>query len=121
MYISSVENASHRVHVYLDLFVCFLKSWFIFSPKIVEFYLRTNDTWKWKWSWSVVSDSLGPNCSPPAFSSVHGIFQARVLKWVAIFFFQGIFLPQDQTQVSHIAGRLFTLWATMESQEYWSR
>ena len=41
---------------------------------------------KWKWSLSVVSDSSDPmDCGPPG-SSVHGIFQARVLEWVAIAF-----------------------------------
>ena len=39
---------------------------------------------KWKWSRSVVSDSSDPmDCSPPG-SSIHGIFQARVLEWGAI-------------------------------------
>ena len=39
-----------------------------------------------KWSCSVVSDSQWlRDCSPPG-SSVHGIFQARVLKWVATAF-----------------------------------
>ena len=33
------------------------------------------------------------DCSPPS-SSVHGIFQARILEWVAIFFLQGIFPAQ---------------------------
>ena len=33
------------------------------------------------------------DCSPPG-SSVHGISQARILEWVAIFFFQGIFPTQ---------------------------
>ena len=28
--------------------------------------------------------------------------------------------PRDQTQVSHIAGRFFISWATVEAQEYWS-
>ena len=28
---------------------------------------------------------------------------------------QGIFLTRDQTQVSHIAGRFFTIWATREA------
>ena len=33
---------------------------------------------------SVLSDSVRPmDCSPPG-SSVHGIFQARALEWVAI-------------------------------------
>ena len=45
-------------------------------------------------------------------SSVHGIFQARILKWVAISFSKGSSWSSDQTQVSHIAGRFFTVWAT---------
>ena len=54
-------------------------------------------------------------CSPPG-SSIHGIFQARILEWIAIFFARGFFRPRDQTQVFHIAGRLFTHWARRESQ-----
>ena len=30
------------------------------------------------------------------------------------------FQPRDQTQVSHIAGGFFTIWATREALEYWS-
>ena len=46
----------------------------------------THESEKWKWSDSVVSDSSDPmDCSPPD-SSVHGIFQARVLEWGAIAF-----------------------------------
>ena len=45
-------------------------------------------------------------------SSVHGIFQARILEWVAIFFSRGSSQPRDQTRVSCTAGRLFTTWAT---------
>ena len=52
-------------------------------------------------------------CSPPD-SSIHGIFQARVLKWVAISFSRGSSWPRDQTQVSRRAGRCFTVWATRE-------
>ena len=33
------------------------------------------------------------DCSPPGFS-VRGIFQVRILEWVAISFFEGIFLTQ---------------------------
>ena len=50
----------------------------------------------------------------PSGSSVHGIFQARILKWVAIPFSRGSFWPSDWTQVSRIAGKLFTMWATRE-------
>ena len=55
------------------------------------------------------------DCSPPG-SSVHGILQARILEWTAIPFSRGIFpkIPRDQTQVSCIAGRFFTIWATRE-------
>ena len=53
-------------------------------------------------------------------SSVRGILQARILKWVPGPFSKGSSQPKDQTQVSHITGRFFTVWATMEAQEYWS-
>ena len=49
-------------------------------------------------------------------SSVHGIVQARILEWGAISFSKGSSQPRDQTQVSCIAARLFTIWATRESQ-----
>ena len=47
-------------------------------------------------------------------SSVHWIFQARVLEWVSISFSRGSSWPRDQNQVSCIAGRHFTIWATWE-------
>ena len=71
------------------------------------------------------------DCNPPG-SSVHGIFQARVLEWGAIAFFdtmdytlpgipqdrilewvafpvsRGSSQPRDRTQVSGIAGGFFT-------------
>ena len=48
------------------------------------------------------------DCSLPG-SSIHGIHQARILKWVAISFSRGIFPTRNRTLVSHIAGRCFTL------------
>ena len=53
------------------------------------------------------------DCSLPG-SSVHGIFQARILKWVAIAFSRGSSRPRYRTQVSHIVGRCFTVWVTRE-------
>ena len=47
------------------------------------------------------------DCSLPG-SSIHGIFQARVLEWVAISFSRGSSRPRDWTQVSRIVGRRFT-------------
>ena len=48
-------------------------------------------------------------------SSVHGIFQARVLEWVAVSFSRGSSQHRDQTQVSCNTGGFFTIWATREA------
>ena len=52
--------------------------------------------------------------------TVHGILQARILEWVAFPFSRGSSQPRDWTQVSSIASRSFTIWATREAQEHWS-
>ena len=54
------------------------------------------------------------DCSPPGFS-VHGILQARTLEWIVIPFSRGTSQPRDQTLVSCITGRFFTIWATGKS------
>ena len=46
--------------------------------------------------------------SPPG-SPIHGILQARILEWVAIPFSKGSSQPRDQTHVSCIADRFFTI------------
>ena len=71
------------------------------------------------WKWSEITQSCltlydPMECSLPGFS-VHGIFQARVLQWVAISFSRRSSWPRDQTQVSCIAGRRFTLWANWKA------
>ena len=55
------------------------------------------------------------DCYPPS-SSVHGTFQARILEWVAMPSSRGSSQPRDWTQVSHMAGRFFTIWTTSEAQ-----
>ena len=50
------------------------------------------------------------DCSLPG-SSIHGIFQARVLEWVAISFSRESSWPRDRNQISCIVGRRFTIWA----------
>ena len=55
------------------------------------------------------------DCSPSG-PSVHGILQARIPEWVAMPFPRVFFPPRDQTQVSCIAGRVFTFWDTWEAQ-----
>ena len=41
------------------------------------------------------------DCSPPG-SSVHGIFQTRILEWVAISFSRQSSQPRDQTHISSL-------------------
>ena len=53
------------------------------------------------------------SCSLPG-SSVHGLFQARILEWVAISFSRRSSQPRDWNQVSCIVGRHFTIWAIRE-------
>ena len=57
-----------------------------------------------------------PTLWDPKDYTVHGILQARILEWVALPFSRGSFQPRDRTQVSGIAGRFFTSWATREAQ-----
>ena len=54
------------------------------------------------------------DCSVPG-SSDNGVLQARILEWVAIPFSRGSSQPRDETWVSCIAGRFFTVWATREA------
>ena len=58
-----------------------------------------------------------PTLCDPMDYTVHGILQARILEWVAFTFSRGSSPPRDQTQVSCIAGRFFTSWATKEAPE----
>ena len=44
------------------------------------------------------------DCSPPGLS-IPGVFQARILEWVAISFSRRSSGPRDQTQVSCTAGK----------------
>ena len=68
------------------------------------------------------SDSLRPmDCSPPG-SSVHGIFQVRILEWVAISFSRGLSRPRDQICASGIS--CIGMWilyhcATWEAPKFW--
>ena len=61
----------------------------------------------------LVAQSCLTLCDPIDYSlpgsSVHEILQARILEWIAIPFSRGSPRPRDQTWVSGIAGRLFTI------------
>ena len=67
-----------------------------------------------------LAQSRDPTDCGPLGSSVHGILQARILEWVAVPSSRGSSQPRGRTQVFHIAGGFFTIWATREAREYWS-
>ena len=50
--------------------------------------------------WLALCDSM--DCSPPG-SSVHGIFQAKILQWVAVSSSKGSFRPRDWTHISYVS------------------
>ena len=62
-------------------------------------------------NWLVMSDSLRG-------SSVHGIFQARILEWVAISSSRRCSQPRDPTLVSGIGRGILYHWATREAPLY---
>ena len=67
-------------------------------------------------SCSDVSDSLWSHGLYQPGSSVHGVFPARILEWIAMHSSRGSSQRRDWTQVSHTTGRFFTVWATREAQ-----
>ena len=89
-------------------FVCFFffLSCLLLSFPASSFMLKVKSESEVAQSCRTLCDPM--DCSLPG-SSVHGIFQARVLEWGAIAFSRGSFLPSDRTRVPHIAGRHFTI------------
>ena len=71
----------------------------------------------------LVTQSYPALCVPWAAalpgSSVHGIFQARILEWGAILFLRRSSRRRDRTQVSCTAGRYLTVWAAKEYLFIW--
>ena len=65
------------------------------------------------WTWSVVSDSLQSHELYSPWNCT-----ARILEWVAFPLSRGSSQPRDQTWVSHIAGRLLTIWAIRNAPKW---
>ena len=57
--------------------------------------------------WLFATPWSSPRWRTPPGSSIHGIFQARILEWVTIYFSRVSSWPRNQTWVSHIVGRCF--------------
>ena len=71
------------------------------------------------WVKMKVTQSCLTLCDPMDYT-VHGILQARILKWVAFTFSRGSSQPRDRTHVSCITRGFFTAGVTKETQEYCS-
>ena len=88
------------------------------SESVLKLHRFTSLSYLWTKSLSkvLVIQSCSILCNPMDYSqpgsSVCGILQARILDWVAIPFSRGSFQLRDQTWVSCIAGRFFTIRAT---------
>ena len=87
--------------------------------RILSYTFRGSLLWGVIWGSCVVSHSVVSDTATP-WTIAHqaplsvGILQARILDYVAIPFSRGSSQPRDQTWVSCIAGRFFTIWATRE-------
>ena len=91
--------------------------------KIISLQLKKINKYKninWQFYFIKVCVFIDQSCSTlcdlmgysPSDSAAHGILQARILEWVAIPFSRGCSPLRDQTHVSCIAGRFFTVWAS---------
>ena len=106
----------HYIYIYTHIYICTYNVQFCSSAsenRRVKHFIFTYRKLKWSASRSVMSDSLRP----------HGLKQSmefsrpRILEWVAVPFSRGSSQPRDRIQVSCIAGRFFTSWATREAQK----
>ena len=94
--------------------------WWTGRPGVLRFMRsqRVRHNWATELNWKVcevkVTQSCLTLCDPMEYI-VHGILQARILEWVAFPSSRGSSQTRDWTQVSCIAGRFFTSWATREA------
>ena len=129
-----LKSSNYTVQIFnikqlFSLFLCSTITWYVYNqydnPNLSDIKCMIKLLLLLYWLnqltliiWELVAQCLtfcdSMDCSP-AGSSVLGILQARILEWVAISFSRGYFQPRDQTQVSCITSRFFTVWANRES------
>ena len=115
----SLQVLLYHLHIFFDEVFLYIFYSFLCNKLYFKVILESKQNWvKGIESESEVAQSCLTLCNPMDYSlpgsSVHGIFQTRVLEWVAIAFSRGSSQPRDWTRVSHIVGRHFTVWATRE-------
>ena len=87
-------------------------SWCAEVHEVTKSWIRLESESEVAQSFPTLCDHM--DCNLPGFS-VLGIFQTRVLEWVAISFSRESSPPRDRTWVSCIAGRRFIIQATREA------
>ena len=95
-----------EVDVFLELFR------FFYDPTDVGNLIFDSSEVKWNEVAQLCLTLCDPMDGSLPGSTVHGIFQARILEWAAISFSSRPSQPRDRTRVSCIACRLFTFWTT---------
>ena len=92
-----------------------------FSVKLFGLFDHFITPWKLE-SESEVTQSCPTLCNPTDFSlpgsSVQGIFQARILEWVAIFFSRRSFQARNWTNISGIGRWIPYHWASRKAFKY---
>ena len=109
-------------HWFYLFFFCFVVHWFLLLYHYFCPFPGPQKDYCSMLSCSVMSDSLQPRGLQPTGlgSSVRGVFQARILEWIAISFTRGSSRSRDQTHVSCVsctAGRFFIHWVIREAQQ----
>ena len=86
-----------------------IQSWALEFPALAGGFFTTSATWDREsevvQSCPTLHDPM--DCSLQGFS-IHGIFQTRILEWVAISFSKGSSRPRDRSLISRSAGRLLS-------------
>ena len=97
--------------------------WFLLLPKLLKLkWIYTSKWWDSKIYYSyyvhvcsIMIDPFWPRDSGPPDASVNGIFQARILKWIAISYSRVSSQPRAKTRISWISRRILYHCATWEA------
>ena len=111
MYFRSKKTPARNKMSKMKDFQCVNVSWRISRTISYLWYQKHESESEVTQSCPTLCDPM--DCSLPGFS-VHGIFQARLLEWVAISFSRRSLWPRNWTRVSCIVGRCSTVWATRD-------
>ena len=105
------KEISHIGHIpETSFYINYLFKYLIFKCSHILKYKGLGLIWICgRWVYVLVTQSCPTLCDPMDYSlpgsSVHGIFKARILEWVAISFSRGSSQSRDRTHVSCIACR----------------